>query len=103
MTKHVRLVDPSDLQGCEFEWRYTEEGEKVRVSIRTGRIIPVPESNNQTHDYKTKGAYIEREKDTTGMHAMSYLVKRFLSFYKVEYGFKNSNWERQTKLSCAWY
>lgn len=63
----MRLVDPSDLQGCDFEWRYTEEGEKVRVSARTGRIIPIPESNNHTHDYKTKGAYVEREKDTPGM------------------------------------
>lgn len=59
-------MDPSDLQGCDFEWRFTEDGEKVRVSARTGRLIPIPESNNQTHDYKTKGAYIEREKDTPG-------------------------------------
>lgn len=25
-----------------MEWRYTEEGERVRVSLRTGRIIPKP-------------------------------------------------------------
>lgn len=62
----VRLVDPSDLEGTDHEWRYTEEGEKVRVSSRTGRIIPIPESNNETHDYKAKSAYIEREKDTPG-------------------------------------
>ncbi|XP_067624367.1 large ribosomal subunit protein uL24m [Eurosta solidaginis] len=66
VTKDIRLVDPSDLQGTDFEWRYTEEGEKVRVSMRTSRIIPIPESNNQTHDYKTPSAYIEREKDTPG-------------------------------------
>ncbi|KAL5282081.1 MRPL24 family protein [Megaselia abdita] len=62
----VRLVDPSDLLATTHEWRYTEEGEKVRVSGRTGRIIPIPESNNETHDYKSKSAYIEREKDTPG-------------------------------------
>lgn len=67
VTKDLRLVDPSDLQGTEYEWRYTEEGEKVRVSARTGRLIPIPETNNQTHDYKTPGAYIEREKDTPGI------------------------------------
>lgn len=72
MTKDIRLVDPSDLQGCEFEWRYTEDGEKVRVSTRTGRLIPIPESNNHTHDYKTKGAYVEREaKDTSGKNVIS--------------------------------
>jgi len=64
VTKDVRLVDPSDLQGTDFEWRYTEEGDQVRVSMRTGRIIPIPESNNATYDYKTPSAYIEREKDT---------------------------------------
>lgn len=26
----------------EVEWRYTEEGERVRVSLRSGRIIPLP-------------------------------------------------------------
>ncbi|NXE57685.1 RM24 protein, partial [Dromaius novaehollandiae] len=26
----------------EVEWRYTEEGERVRVSLRSGRIIPTP-------------------------------------------------------------
>uniref|UniRef100_A0A1B0AT69 Large ribosomal subunit protein uL24m n=1 Tax=Glossina palpalis gambiensis TaxID=67801 RepID=A0A1B0AT69_9MUSC len=35
VTKDIRLIDPSDLQGCEWEWRYTEEGEMVRVSTRT--------------------------------------------------------------------
>lgn len=31
------LRKPTDI-----EWRYTEEGERVRVSVRTGRIIPKP-------------------------------------------------------------
>lgn len=26
----------------DVEWRYTEEGERVRVSLRSGRILPVP-------------------------------------------------------------
>ncbi|NWY07723.1 RM24 protein, partial [Nothoprocta ornata] len=26
----------------EVQWRYTEEGERVRVSLRSGRILPVP-------------------------------------------------------------
>lgn len=64
MTDQVALVDPSDLLSTPFEWRYTEEAEKVRVSLRTGRIIPLPKSMEETHDYKTKSAYIEREKDT---------------------------------------
>ncbi|XP_053225989.1 39S ribosomal protein L24, mitochondrial [Podarcis raffonei] len=38
----VSLVDPTDRLPTEVEWRYTEEGERVRVSLRTGRIIPKP-------------------------------------------------------------
>ncbi|XP_058448419.1 large ribosomal subunit protein uL24m [Malaya genurostris] len=64
VTHQVRLVDPSDLLGTGIEWRYTEDGKKVRVSTRTGRIIPIPESNEETHDYKAKSVYVERPKDT---------------------------------------
>ncbi|OWF43161.1 39S ribosomal protein L24, mitochondrial-like [Mizuhopecten yessoensis] len=42
VTTEVGLVDPSDSKPTEFEWRFTEDGEKVRVSNRTGRIIPIP-------------------------------------------------------------
>jgi len=40
-----------------IEWRYTEAGEKVRVSVRTGRIIPIPKAAEETYDYKTKATY----------------------------------------------
>lgn len=39
---NVALIDPSDRKPTEVEWKYTEEGERVRVSVRTGRIIPKP-------------------------------------------------------------
>lgn len=57
-------MDPSDLQPTEFEWRYTEDGSRKRISLRTGREIPIPASNDETYDYKTKAQYFEREKDT---------------------------------------
>lgn len=64
VTDQVSLVDPSDLQPVAVEWRYTEEGDKVRVSTRTGRIIPIPKLAAETYDYKTKNTYKESEKDT---------------------------------------
>ena len=36
----------------------------MRVSIRTGRIIPIPKLAEETPDYKTKATYAEQEKDT---------------------------------------
>ncbi|KAM4630301.1 large ribosomal subunit protein uL24m isoform 1-T2 [Polymixia lowei] len=38
----IALVDPTDRKPTQVEWRFTEEGEKVRVSVRTGRIVPKP-------------------------------------------------------------
>lgn len=64
VTSQVALVDPSDLKGTPIEWRYNEEGEEVRVSLSTGRIIPIPKAADETYDFKSKAAYVEREKDT---------------------------------------
>lgn len=44
-------------QPSKIEWRFTEDGNKVRVSVRTGRIIPIPKLAEETYDYKTKGTY----------------------------------------------
>ncbi|XP_017754702.1 PREDICTED: probable 39S ribosomal protein L24, mitochondrial [Eufriesea mexicana] len=65
VTSQVLLVDPFDLKGTPIEWRYTEQGEHVRVSCRTGRIIPVPLSNQETVDYKAPEVYNEQPKDTS--------------------------------------
>ena len=53
----VALVDPSDQKPTNVEWRFTDEGERVRVSLRTGRIVPVPTIADETHDYKTPASY----------------------------------------------
>ncbi|XP_071498853.1 large ribosomal subunit protein uL24m-like [Diadema antillarum] len=62
--RDVALVDPSDNKPTDIEFRYTEAGEKVRVSQRTGRIIPVPIVDSDSRDYKTKDTYIEQPKDS---------------------------------------
>lgn len=64
VTDQVALIDPSDLLPCKVEWRYTEKGEKVRISLRTGRIIPMPRLSEETYDYKTAAVYEEKKKDT---------------------------------------
>lgn len=51
-------------QGTPIEWRYTEDGKHVRISLRTGRIIPIPFSSEETKDYKTARMYVEQPKDT---------------------------------------
>lgn len=60
----VKLVDPSDLLPTDIEWRYDDDGNRVRVSKRTERIIPIPKAANETIDYVEKSAYREQIKDT---------------------------------------
>lgn len=66
VTNEVALVDPSDLLQTEIDWRFLEDGSKVRVSKRTGREIPVPKESEETYDYKTRATYTDKPKDTAG-------------------------------------
>lgn len=84
VTNQIALVDPSDLQATPFDWRFTEEGEKVRVSLRTGRIIPLPKSIEETADFKSKKAYVEREKDTTAAVASEINFEPTLQTFEME-------------------
>ncbi|CAD1469608.1 unnamed protein product, partial [Heterotrigona itama] len=61
----VQLIDPFDMKATSMEWRYTEQGERVRVSLRSGRVIPIPISSKETIDYKSPDIYVEQPKDTT--------------------------------------
>jgi len=64
VTTQVALVDPSDNKSTKIVWRYTEDGERVRVSVRTGRVIPMPQAAEETYDYKERRVYVEGDKDT---------------------------------------
>lgn len=62
--RDVALTDPTDNHQTTVKWRYDEEGRRVRVSLRTGRILEIPPEAFATVDFKTAGEYIERAKDT---------------------------------------
>lgn len=64
INEEVKLVDPTDLEATDFEWRYDDEGNRVRVSTRTERIIPIPEQAYETIDYVERKSYREQPKDT---------------------------------------
>ncbi|CAF1552502.1 unnamed protein product [Adineta ricciae] len=60
----VKLIDPYDGKPCTIEWRYTAEGEHVRVSTRSGRIIPKSPAWEETNDYAKKKTYKPGPNDT---------------------------------------
>ncbi|CAL8126057.1 unnamed protein product [Orchesella dallaii] len=103
VTTQVALVDPSDNKLTKVEWRYTEDGERVRVSLRTGRIIPVPHAAEETMDYKSRKAYVETDKDTPAavVEAITYepKLKTFEMEIMEEMGIKEDRVPKKT----YWY
>lgn len=51
-TCHSFHSKPTDI-----EWRFTEKGKKVRVSVRTGRIIPLPSGAKELEDFVNPESY----------------------------------------------
>merc|ERR1719268_747728 len=39
VTTDIKLVDPSTEQGTDVEWRYTEDGERVRVAQNRAQML----------------------------------------------------------------
>ncbi|XP_064391336.1 large ribosomal subunit protein uL24m-like [Halichondria panicea] len=61
---NVALVDPGDGQPCRIKYQYTEDGEKVRVSRRSGMIVPKPPELKERKDLPSRSAYLEGGQDT---------------------------------------
>ena len=84
VTSQVKLIDPLDLQSTDVEWRFTEEGEKVRVSVKSGRIIPIPKMNDETKDYKSASTYVEKDKDTPSPVVTEITYKPKLATFEMD-------------------
>lgn len=97
------MVDPSDLQATDFEWRYTEDGKRVRISLRTGREIPVPASDEETYDYKSKSQYFERDKDTTAVAAERISFYPKLKTFEMEIMDEMGIKEDRVPAKTYWY
>ncbi|MCL4129459.1 UNVERIFIED_CONTAM: hypothetical protein GTU68_042870 [Idotea baltica] len=101
--QEVMLVDPSDNKPTKVEWRYTEAGERVRVSLRTGRIIPIPKMAEETVDYKTKGTYMEQEKDTKEDEVTKITFEPSLKTFAMDIMDKMNIKENRVPHKTYWY
>lgn len=101
----VQLVDPSDkLPTPAVEWRFDEEGNEVRVSAITERIIPIPEVEAySTVDYKSADTYVDKLKDTSKKSAEEVTFVPKLATFEMdlmeEYGIK----EDRVPYQFFWY
>ncbi|XP_070543428.1 large ribosomal subunit protein uL24m-like [Ptychodera flava] len=101
--REVALVDPSDNKPTDIEWKFTEEGEKVRVSLRSGRIIPMSDLAFAHPDYKTKDTYAEQPKDTVEKHAGKRTYKPSLKFVEEELMDEMGIVDTRTRVKTWWY
>jgi large subunit ribosomal protein L24 len=53
-----------DRKPCRIKYQFTEEGDKVRISKRSGRIIPKPIELLERKDFKLRSGYVDGPKDT---------------------------------------
>ncbi|OXA62470.1 hypothetical protein Fcan01_02801 [Folsomia candida] len=103
VTNQVALVDPSDNKTTKVEWRFTEDGERVRVSLRTGRIIPLPPSGFETWDYKTPETYLEGDKDTKADVVKAVNFRPTLKTFEMEIMESMGIIEHRVPKKSYWY
>ena len=100
----IRGTLPTDEQACDVEWRYTEEGQRVRVSIRTGRVLAKLNKAFETIDYVGKNVYKENPaKDTLASAVEEVTYEPSLATFEMDlmkqYGIKEDRVPRKT----FWY
>ncbi|XP_075985991.1 mitochondrial ribosomal protein L24 [Anticarsia gemmatalis] len=104
VTTDVKLVDPETLKPTEIEWRFTEEGDKVRVSMASSRIIPIPKTAEETMDFKSKAVYVENvEKDTTNDDATKVTFAPKLRTFEMDIMEEMGIKEDRVPAKSYWY
>lgn len=71
-------------RGTSIEWRYLEDGQRVRISTRTGRLIPIPVTSQETKDYKLPRLYMEQPKDTKKEDILKVTFTVYIFFLYIE-------------------
>uniref|UniRef100_J3S4P7 Large ribosomal subunit protein uL24m n=2 Tax=Crotalus adamanteus TaxID=8729 RepID=J3S4P7_CROAD len=99
--KEVGLVDPADRLPTEVVWRYTEQGERVRVSLRTGRIIPKPVE--QREDGIIPELWVDGPKDTSTKDALQKTYTPSLKTFQEEIMERMGIVETRRHRKSYWY
>lgn len=104
MTNQVKLVDPSDEKPSVVQWRYTETGERVRVSERTGRIIPLPKQAHTLEDFVLPSTYVESdEKDTKEKELTEVTFEPKLCTFETDIMNEMGIKEERKRTKTYWY
>ncbi|XP_015784722.1 probable 39S ribosomal protein L24, mitochondrial [Tetranychus urticae] len=101
--RDVALVDPSDKQPTTIKWKYTETGELVRVSDRTGYIIMIPLEAFKTYDYLTPEQYIESPKDSNLEETTKVTFEPVLKTFEMDIADQQGIKEDRIPHKTYWY
>ncbi|KAH7643484.1 39s ribosomal protein l24 [Dermatophagoides farinae] len=101
--RDVSLVDPEDNQPTTIEWRYDEDGNQVRVSVRTGRVIPIPRKAYETRDYTVPEAYKDQPKDTASDEVVKATFKPKLKTFEMDIMEDHGIQEHRIPYPMYWY
>ncbi|KYN41527.1 putative 39S ribosomal protein L24, mitochondrial [Trachymyrmex septentrionalis] len=103
VTSQVQLVDPSNMEATPIEWRFTEDGQRIRVSMKSGRIIPIPVTSQETIDYKFRQLYQEQTKDTTKADVEKITFEPALKTFEMDIMEKMGIKEDRVPKKFYWY
>ncbi|KAF7493465.1 putative 39S ribosomal protein L24 [Sarcoptes scabiei] len=101
--RDVALLDPEDFEPTNIEWRLDENGDDVRVSLRTGRIIPMPSKAYETKDFKVRKAYKEHPKDTVSTEVLKVTFKPAIKTFEMDIMDQMRIKENRIPYPMYWY
>jgi len=104
VTTDIKLVDPTDEKAADVEWRFTEASERVRVSTRSGSLIPIPGKAEESIDYKTKSGYVMNKlKDTSPNIVEDITYEPKLATFEMDIMEAMNITESRTPKKTWWY
>lgn len=105
LVTQVQLVDPGDEKPCETEWRFTGDGEKVRVSTRSGRILGTPDSATYIHETNiiNPATYAESNKDMKESDLLEITYKPHLKTFEQDCMEKAGIVETRKRAKTYWW
>lgn len=103
VTDDIQHVDPSDLKPTKVKWAYNEEGKRIRISVRTGKEIPLSPAVMETIDYKSIASYAEGAKDTKKEDVQKVTFEPSLKTFEMDIMDKMGIEETRTQKPTYWY
>ena len=61
---------------CRVKYKFTESGEKVRISRRTGSVIPKSPELRERRDFKSRSGYVGKRGTHNSQHTPTVRVQQ---------------------------